>query len=128
MYIPSRINFFEDSLLDDYKKPSIMNTDIIERKDEYELQMEVPGIKKEDINVDLDGNILNIAINVSNSISEDEKYVKRERFNGEIKRSFSLGDISLEEDDIRASLDNGILYLNIPKKNDKETKKVIKIN
>ena len=49
MYIPSRFNFLEDSLLDDCKKSPIMNTDIIEKKDGYELQIDLPGVKKEDI-------------------------------------------------------------------------------
>ena len=57
MYIPSRFNFLEDSLLDDCKKSPIMNTDIIEKKDGYELQIDLPGVKKEDIQIEMDKKI-----------------------------------------------------------------------
>ena len=49
MYAPSRFNFLDDSLLEDYRKTSIMNTDIIEKENGYELQIDLPGVKKEDI-------------------------------------------------------------------------------
>ena len=125
MYIPSRFNFLEDSLLDDCKKSPIMNTDIIEKKDGYELQIDLPGVKKEDIQIE----ILSISVSISNSSDEeDKKYIRKERFTGEIKRSFNIGE-NVDEEDIYASFKNGILYLNLPKKEEKDNKKkYIEIN
>ena len=45
MYVPSRFNFLDDLLLEDYRKTSIMNTDIIEKENGYELQIDLPGVK-----------------------------------------------------------------------------------
>lgn len=129
MYIPSRFNFLEDSLLDDSKKSPIMNTDIIEKKDGYELQIDLPGVKKEDIQIEMDKGILSISVSISNSSDEeDKKYIRKERFTGEIKRSFNIGE-NVDEEDIYASFENGILYLNLPKKEEKDNKKkYIEIN
>ena len=129
MYIPSRFNFLEDSLLDDSKKSPVMNTDIIEKKDGYELQIDLPGVKKEDIQIEMDKGILSISVSISNSSDEeDKKYIRKERFTGEIKRSFNIGE-NVDEEDIYASFENGILYLNLPKKEEKDNKKkYIEIN
>ena len=129
MYIPSRFNFLEDSLLYDCKKSPIMNTDIIEKKDGYELQIDLPGVKKEDIQIEMDKGILSISVSISNSSDEeDKKYIRKERFTGEIKRSFNIGE-NVDEEDIYASFENGILYLNLPKKEEKDNKKkYIEIN
>lgn len=129
MYIPSRFNFLEDSLLDDCKMSPIMNTDIIEKKDGYELQIDLPGVKKEDIQIEMDKGILSISVSISNSSDEeDKKYIRKERFTGEIKRSFNIGE-NVDEEDIYASFENGILYLNLPKKEEKDNKKkYIEIN
>ena len=129
MYIPSRFNYLEDSLLDDCKKSPIMNTDIIEKKDGYELQIDLPGVKKEDIQIEMDKGILSISVSISNSSDEeDKKYIRKERFTGEIKRSFNIGE-NVDEEDIYASFENGILYLNLPKKEEKDNKKkYIEIN
>ena len=129
MYIPSRFNFLEDSLLVDCKKSPIMNTDIIEKKDGYELQIDLPGVKKEDIQIEMDKGILSISVSISNSSDEeDKKYIRKERFTGEIKRSFNIGE-NVDEEDIYASFENGILYLNLPKKEEKDNKKkYIEIN
>ena len=129
MYIPSRFNFLEDSLLDDCKNSPIMNTDIIEKKDGYELQIDLPGVKKEDIQIEIDKGILSISVSISNSSDEeDKKYIRKERFTGEIKRSFNIGE-NVDEEDIYASFENGILYLNLPKKEEKDNKKkYIEIN
>ena len=129
MYIPSRFNFLEDSLLDDCKKSPIMNTDIIEKKDGYELQIDLPGVKKEDIQIEMDKGILSISVSISKSSDEEnKKYIRKERFTGEIKRSFNIGE-DIDEDNINASFENGILYLNLPKKGENDSnKKFIEIN
>lgn len=129
MYMPSRFNFFEDSLLDDCKKSPIMNTDIIEKDDGYELQIDLPGVKKDDIKIEMDKGILSISVSINDSVEEEnKKYIRKERFTGEIKRSFNISE-NVDEEDIYASFDNGVLYLNLPKKEEKDNnKKFIEIN
>lgn len=129
MYVPSRFNFLDDSLLEDYRKTSIMNTDIIEKENGYELQIDLPGVKKEDIKIEMNKNLINISVSISKSSDEEnKKYIRKERFTGEIKRSFNIGE-NVDEEDIYASFENGILYLNLPKKEEKDNKKkYIEIN
>ena len=64
MYVPSRFNFLDDSLLEDYRKTSIMNTDIIEKENGYELQIDLPGVKKEDIKIEMNKNLINISVSI----------------------------------------------------------------
>ena len=129
MYVPSRFNFLDDSLLEDYRKTSIMNTDIIEKENGYELQIDLPGVKKEDIKIEMNKNLINISVSISKSSDEEnKKYIRKERFTGEIKRSFNIGE-DIDEDNINASFENGILYLNLPKKEENDSnKKSIEIN
>lgn len=129
MYVPSRFNFLDDSLLEDYRKASIMNTDIIEKENGYELQIDLPGVKKEDIKIEMNKNLINISVSISKSSDEEnKKYIRKERFTGEIKRSFNIGE-DIDEDNINASFENGILYLNLPKKEENDSnKKFIEIN
>ena len=129
MYVPSRFNFLDDSLLEDYRKTSIMNTDIIEKENGYELQIDLPGVKKEDIKLEMNKNLINISVSISKSSDEEnKKYIRKERFTGEIKRSFNIGE-DIDEDNINASFENGILYLNLPKKEENDSnKKFIEIN
>ena len=129
MYVPSRFNFLDDSVLEDYRKTSIMNTDIIEKESGYELQIDLPGVKKEDIKIEMNKNLINISVSISKSSDEEnKKYIRKERFTGEIKRSFNIGE-DIDEDNINASFENGILYLNLPKKEENDSnKKFIEIN
>ena len=129
MYVPSRFNFLDDSLLEDYRKTSIMNTDIIEKENGYELQIDLPGVKKEDIKIEMNKNLINISVSISKSSDEEnKKYIRKERFTGEIKRSFNIGE-DIDEDNINASFENCILYLNLPKKEENDSnKKFIEIN
>ena len=129
MYVPSRFHFLDDSLLEDYRKTSIMNTDIIEKENGYELQIDLPGVKKEDIKIEMNKNLINISVSISKSSDEEnKKYIRKERFTGEIKRSFNIGE-DIDEDNINASFENGILYLNLPKKEENDSnKKFIEIN
>ena len=129
MYVPSRFNFLDDSLLEDYRKTSIMNTDIIEKENGYELQIDLPGVKKEDIKIEMNKNLINISVSISKSSDEEnKKYIRKEGFTGEIKRSFNIGE-DIDEDNINASFENGILYLNLPKKEENDSnKKFIEIN
>ena len=96
----------------------LMKTDVKETETGYEVDVDLPGFKKEDIHLDLDGGYLTIS--TQKSLEKDEKnesgrMLRQERFSGTMQRSFYVGD-ALTEEDIRACYENGVLHLDIPKK------------
>ena len=98
-----------------------MKTDIMETADSYELDIDLPGFKKEEIQAHLEKGYLTIT--ASKSADADQKsgsgkYIRRERYTGSLSRSFYVGDY-LTEQDVRAKFENGILKLSIPKKDAK---------
>ncbi len=112
------IDPFFDELFNDkgYRTSDIMKTDIKEEGDHYELKVEVPEIKKEDLKLSLEDGYLtiNATFKDENNEKSEGKYIRRERRYGNYTRSFYVGD-SLKEEDIKAKLNNGVLYLNVPK-------------
>lgn len=112
------INFFQDIIPDNFLNNRMMKLDIKENPDNYQIEVEIPGVNKENINVSVNEDILTISVNkMEDSISEGQKYLKKERKYGEYKRSFSIPDI--DANNISAQYINGILKLTI-KKLDKE--------
>ncbi len=107
--------FFDDFFVEN-KKNQIMKTDIIEKENHYELKIEVPEIKKEDIKLSLENGYLNIkaTFNEENESTEEKRYICRERHYGSYSRSFYVGD-TVKEEDIKAKLSEGVLTLNINK-------------
>ena len=110
---------------------NMMKTDIREHDEGYELDIDLPGFKKDEINVQLDNGYLTIS--ASKGLDKDKeskkgKYIRRERYAGAMQRSFYVGD-GITEEDIKARFKNGILRLSIPKKDAKavEEKKSIAI-
>lgn len=110
---------------------NMMKTDIREHDSGYELDIDLPGFKKDEINVDLENGYLTIS--AAKGLDKDEKneegkYIRRERYAGAMQRSFYVGD-AITHEDIRARFEDGILRLSIPKKDAKaiETKKTIAI-
>ena len=110
---------------------NIMKTDIREHEQGYELDVDLPGFKKDEITVDLENGYLTIS--AAKGLDKDEqdkkgKYIRRERYAGAMQRSFYVGDIVTQED-IKAKFEDGILKLSIPKKDAKavEAKKTIAI-
>jgi len=111
----------------------VMRTDIKDEEDHYELKIEVPEIKKENLKLSLDDGYL--TINASfNSNNNDEnkngKYIHRERKYGSFSRSFYVGK-ALKEEDIKAKLNDGVLTLVVPKEEaikKNEEKKYINID
>ena len=105
------------------------NTDVIDRGDHYELQAELPGFEKEDINIDLKNDMLTISASHKEESSENEKknYVRRERRYSSYSRSFHVEGLSPA--DIDASYNNGILEVRFPKRDlvSKEEAKRIEI-
>ena len=128
MMIPRRRNEFD--LFDDFfrgddfftrREQSLMKTDIREKDDKYIIEMDLPGYEKENINLELKEGYLIVSAKVekNENSDENERYVHKERFYGECSRNFYVGE-DVTEEDIFAEFKNGILKINIPKK---ETKK-----
>mgnify|MGYP002798510320 FL=1 len=112
--------------------PSLMRTDIKETDAGFELTIDLPGFKKDDVQAELKDGYLTIAAQTqSESEDKDEKgtYVRKERFSGKCSRTFYVGD-DIEEDDIRAKFEDGVLKIAVPKKQEQpklEEKKTISI-
>ena len=110
---------------------NLMKTDIREHDAGYELDIDLPGFKKDEIKVELENGYLTISATKSTDNDEQNKkgkYIRRERYAGTMQRSFYVGD-DVTQEDIKAKFENGILRLSIPKKDAKavETKKTIAI-
>lgn len=118
---------------DDFMIPSVFNNnpfraDMKENEHEYIIEADLPGIKKEAINIEYKNNYLNVSAKKENSTEEKNgNYVRKERRSGEFKRSFYIDGI--EENKIDASFKDGVLKIILPK-NQKEIngKRKIKIN
>ena len=130
MLVPRRNSFdlFDDFFKDDFftrRQPALMKTDIKEKNDKYVIEMDLPGYEKENINLTLENGYLEISASVvkEDNSDDDEKFVRQERFYGECSRSFYVGD-ELTEEDIHAEFKNGILKIELPKKD--ETKQLPK--
>jgi HSP20 family molecular chaperone IbpA len=98
-------------------KASLMKTDVIEKDNCYELEAELPGFNKEDITIDLKNDLLTIsATHHENNDEKDKegKYIRRERRSSSYQRSFRVE--GLKPEDIIAQYRNGVLTVNIPKK------------
>lgn len=95
-----------------------MKTDIKDTDQGYEMTMNLPGVKKEDIKAELKNGYM--TIHVSSNTNQDEKdekgrYIRRERYSGNCSRSFYVGD-QITQEDIKAKFEDGILRIDIPKK------------
>lgn len=100
--------------------------DIKDEEDKYVVEADLPGISKEEIDLQLDDGRLTISIEREEKEEKEEKdYVHRERRYSSMSRSVYLGDI--KEKDINAKLEDGVLCINIPKDKEKEKTKKIPI-
>lgn len=107
-----------------------MKTDVREVDGNYVIEIDLPGYKKEDLKADLKDGYLTVSIDKAEELEENEangRYIRRERYTGSCKRSFYVGE-AVEEEDIRAAFDNGVLKLVFPKdkkKPEKETAGIV---
>ena len=132
-----------NSLFDDFTSPfdefwnstesktlnKTMQTDIKEIGDNYELIMDIPGVKKEDIKVELKNGYLNISAISNKSVEEkdeNQNYIRKERFSGSYSRSFYVGD-NITTQDISGKFENGTLKLIFPKEKKQNTNSFIEI-
>ena len=120
-------NFFDNSLLDNffsvpsdtYRNKSnttgLMQTDIKESDTEYEIIMNLPGFKKENVKGELkDGYLVITATNAEDETDKNVKYLCRERYSGGCSRSFYVGE-EITQQDIKAKFENGVLTFIVPK-------------
>lgn len=127
MLLPRR-NFGADLFDEFFKEPvfsnpfgnqtaSLMKTDIQDNGSNYHLEMELPGYGKEDIKAELKDGYLTIHAEKSSENDQkdsDGSYIRRERYYGSCKRSFYVGT-QVKQEDIKASFENGILKMDVPK-------------
>ena len=98
--------------------------DVTEGAKEYKVKAEIPGVKKEDINVAVDGSTVTISAEVKKDKEEkDEHTVRRERYFGAVTRSFTLGS-DVDEKAASAKYADGILELTLPKKGNGAAKRL----
>ncbi|HBG12930.1 MAG TPA: heat-shock protein Hsp20 [Clostridium sp.] len=116
-------DFFNDPFFTDayHIKQSLMKTDIEDNGNGYVIDMELPGYKKEDVRAELKDGYLTISADTvsENEVKDQKNYIRRERYSGSVKRSFYVGS-GLKQDDIKASFENGILKLVVPKEAPKQ--------
>jgi Molecular chaperone (small heat shock protein) len=94
-----------------------MKTDVKEHENSYELDMDLPGFKKEQISLSLDNGCLTVS--AAKGLDKDEKdeqgkMIRRERYSGTMQRTFYVGE-GLTEEDVKARFENGVLHLEVPK-------------
>ncbi len=136
MYLPSLFGEDMEDMMDDFddeffgkRNPvfgrhakNLMKTDIKDQKDHYELDVDLPGCKKEDISLTLSDGYLNIA--AQKGLGKEEKnkegkLIRQERYSGSMARSFYVGE-GVKEEDIGAKFENGVLRITVPKKEEKK--------
>lgn len=104
---------------------NMMKTDVRETEDSYEMDIDLPGFKTDEISVELEDGY--ITISASKGLDKDKKdkkgnYIRQERYAGALSRSFYVGS-GVTNEDVKAKYENGILKLSIPKKPDKAVDK-----
>ncbi len=101
---------------------NMMKTDVKETGETYQLAVEIPGFDKNDISVELNNGYLTISAFREldkEEQGENEKYIRRERYEGTMQRGFYVGE-SIRQEDIRAKYENGVLKLEVPKEDKKK--------
>ena len=99
---------------------NMMKTDVRETEDTYELDIDLPGFKKDELNLDLKNGYL--TIQATKGLDKDEKdkngkYIRQERYAGSMSRSFYVGEIPMEA--VKARYEDGILRISLPKQEKK---------
>ena len=118
-------DFFDEFFNTDYVKG--MKTDITETETEYLMDIELPGYKKENVEITVNDGYLTVTAKKDESKeTKNENYVSRERYTGSLSRSWYIGDVDKEQ--IKASFTNGILNINVPKTPAVKEKKYISID
>ena len=99
-----------------------MKTDVREKEDGYEIDMDLPGFKKDQVELTLENGYLTVTANKGFDKDEKDKQgrmIRQERYAGSMQRSFYVGD-NMTEEDVKAHFEDGVLHLNLPKKDAKK--------
>lgn len=119
-------NLYPDYGFDEMSENLSIPVEVRDKKDEYDVRAELPGVKKEDLDIEINDNYLTISATKSEEKNEEEKTYKKSEFSyGEFSRTLYLPQ-DVDTDKIDAKLEHGVLKLVIPKLN-KEDKSVKKI-
>lgn len=131
--------WMDDMFDDDYedRRPVVfhtsdwMRTDVKETDKSYEMDMNLPGFKKEDVKVTVKDGYLTVKATSSNESKDTDKegkLIRQERYSGTCQRSFYIGE-DIKKEDIKAKYNNGVLHLSVPKVEAKpvETEQFIEI-
>ena len=109
----------------------LMRTDVHEHDDHYEMDIDLPGFKKEEIRIELNDGYLTVS--ASKGLNEEDKtkagrLIRQERYTGSMQRSFYVGE-NVKEEDVKAAFENGVLKLTLPREVQKKVpeKKYIQI-
>ena len=117
-YYPIFDNLFDDFFTTDSQGTfSVMKTDIVEKDGNYELSIEMPGVKEEDIQIKLKDEYLNVTVshNTNKENKDKEGRIRQERVSWSYSRSFYVGN-DVRTEDIKTSFDSGKLIVTVPKK------------
>lgn len=107
--------------------PAQIKLDVHERDDAFELQAEIPGVKKEDIQVEIDGNVVSLQAEVRQEDSRKEgRSIRSERYYGSVSRMVQL-PTEVDETKAKAKYENGVLRLMLPKKADARSQRRLAI-
>ena len=116
-YYPGFGRVFDDFFNGGFtNQAGVLKTDIVEKDGNYVLSMEVPGYKKEDIQIELSDGYLKVTATKQSSTDDKDdqgRIVRKERYSGTQSRSFYVGD-NYHQQDIKASFDNGELTITLP--------------
>ena len=120
-FLPARNENVERKLYGKHAN-RMMLTDVHEHEDHYEVDIDLPGFRKEEINLELNEGYLTVT--AAKGLNEDEKdkkgkVIRQERYSGTMQRTFYVGE-ALTHEDVKAKFENGVLHLNIPKKEEKK--------
>lgn len=121
--------YYLDDFFDDFvssKGKDIMKCDIYENNGIYNIEIDVPGFDKKDINIECKDGYLTVSVKKEEKQESDNKnYIRKERFYGEYTRTFYLGE--LDTDKIEAKFNNGTLHITVPKEEKQINKRIIEI-
>ncbi len=95
---------------------NFMRTDVVEKDGAYELTVDLPGFKKEDIDITLEDNVLTVTAETKteNEEKKDDKYIRRERYVGKQSRRMFVPE-GVKKEDVKAAFKDGVLTIDIPK-------------
>lgn len=119
-------SFFNDFFYPNFYQPQHMKADIREDEKQYVVEVEMPGVNKEQVNIELRDDRLTVSVVQNEEIKEEtSNYIRRERRSGSMSRTFLVEDV--DEEKVSARLKDGILSITLPKKNDTKRNRKIEI-